>query len=315
MTSGLHRSDCLRERGRNSPRPRLTASLLSALLLCCFGCSRDVLNSLGELAQLRNDLLKEFHEQNININLNNTTHLAVTFLNSPLNQAEPGDRARRAQETALIIKHRYARIDQLESMTVKFMKNEMRWLVVNYTEQIDGYVFSRDAKLIGAPEYDPETAFKGEGDVTVNYNPTRNESEVRIPRLQLEGDTSKGVTMSPRFKVRGDAGTAGRAIGIPSAIIFDFASFAPDKIFKVDPALKIVADGIPIFNDKAHNLSTTTTGGNEFLVQAIPLDQFLKIAEAKTVVLTLESKEYLLNGSQLRALRDMATYANAGRKR
>jgi hypothetical protein len=61
-------------------------------------------------------------------------------------------------------------------------------------------------------------------------------------------------------------------------------------------------------------MSTTTAGGNEFLVQAIPLEEFLKMTAARTVVLTLGSKEFLLSESQMRALRDMAVYANSGRK-
>lgn len=313
MSSLVQKSLCPPRRSRDSPVPRLAISLLIPLLLLCyFGCGRNVLDSLGEIAQLRNDLIKEFHEQNIEVSVQNSTNLAVTFVNSPLNGL-PDERFRRAQETALFIKRHYAGIDRLESILVRFMKNEMRMYIVNYTEEIDSFVFGKNAVLIGAPPgYEP---FNDEEGVTVNYNPTRNESEVRITRLQLEGDTDKGLALSPRFKVRGDASTAGHTVGIPSAIIFDFASFAPEKIFKSDPAFKIVADGNTILNDKAYNLSATTAGGNEFLVQAVPLDQFLKLTEAKTVLLALGNKEYSLTEAQLHALRDMASYANAGRKR
>ena len=288
--------------------------LIPMLLLSLLGCGKDVFNTVGEMAQLRNDLIKEFHEQDINVSIQNSTNLAVTFVNSPLN-GQPVERFKRAQETALFIKRHYVGIDRLESMLVRFMKNETRLWVINRGQEIDSFVFGKDAVLIGAPpEYNSPQVFKGEEDVLVNYNPTRNESEVRITRLQLEGDTEQGVVLSPRFKVRGDASTAGHTIGIPSAVIFDFASFAPEKLFKGDPALRIVADGSLIFNDKAHNLSATTAGGNEFLVQAVPLDQFLKLTGAKVVILTLGSKEYLLSERQLGALRDMANYANSGRR-
>lgn len=315
MSSLVQKSLCPPRRSRDSPLPRLAISLLIPLLLLCyFGCGKDVFNSLGEIAQLRNDLIKEFHERNVDVSLQNSTILQVSFTNSPLNEL-PMARTTQAQKTAFFVKRHYAGIDRLESILVRFMKHETRMYVIDYVAEIDSFVFGKDAVLIGAPpEYGNPEAFKGEGDATVNYNPARNESEVRIPRLQLEGDTEKGVMVSPRFKVRGDANTAGHTIGIPSAIIFDFASFAPEKTFKGDPALKIVADGATILEDKAHNLSATTAGGNEFLVQAVPLEQFLKLTEAKTVVLTLGSKEYLLSESQLRALRDMATYANSGRK-
>ena len=315
MSSLLHKSFCQRKGGNNSALLRLGSSLLVPLLLLCFsGCGKDVFTAVGEMAQIRNDLIKEFHEQNIEVSVQDSTHLTVSFVNSSLN-ARPLERAERAQETALFIKRRYAGIDQLESILVRFMKHEKRMLVIDYVGEIESFVFGKDAVLIGTPpgSNDPQ-GFKGVGDVTVTYNAARNESDVHITRLQLEGDVEKGVTLSPHFKVRGDASTAGHTIGIPSAIVFDFASFAPEKTFRADPALKIVADGTKIFNDKAHNMSTTTAGGNEFLVQAVPLDQFLKLTEGRSVILTLGSKEYLLGESQLEALRDMATYANSGRK-
>jgi len=291
---------------------RLFAIGLTALF-CLPGCGKDVFKTLGELATLRNELIREFHEQNIDVTLQNSNNLAVTFVNSPLN-ARPDQLFRRAQETATFIKRHYAGIDRLESILVRFFKQEKRMLVVDYTEEIDSFVFGRDAVLIGAPPGMRPDIFKDEDDVSVVYNPARNESDVQIVRLDLEGNTEKGLSLSPHFKVRGDASIAGHTIGIPSAVIFNFASFAPEKVFKDDPALKIVADGLTVFNDKAHNMSMTTAGGNEFLVQAIPLDQFLKMTAARTVVLTLGSKEFLLSESQMRALRDMAVYANSGRK-
>ena len=315
MPSHLQNFPGLPKRGSYSRLAPAVISLITVLQLCSFGCAKGVFNTLDELAHLRNDLIKEFHEQNIDVLLQNSNNLAVTFVNSPLNGRQPDERIRRAQETAVFIRRHYTGIDRLESILVRFFKQETRMLVINYTQEIDSFVFGKDAVLIGAPpELRPDT-FKDEGDVSVNYNSARNESEVQIMRLDLEGNTEKGVVLSARFKVRGDASIAGHTIGIPSAVIFNFASFAPEKVFKDDPALKIVADGVAVFNNKAHNLSTTTTGGNEFLVQAIPLDQFLKVTAAKTVVLTLGSKEFLLSESQMRALRDMAVYADSGRKR
>lgn len=312
MSSRLQTFPGLRKRGSYS-LPALLAMIL-VLQVCLFGCGKDVFKTFDELAQIRNDLLREFHEQNIAVMLQNSNNLAVTFINSPLNGL-PDQRLRRAQETAVFVRRHYAGIDRLESILVRFFKQEKRMLVVDYIEEIDSFVFGKDAVLIGAPPEMRPDAFKDEYDVSVNYNAARNESEVQIVRLDLEGNTEKGLILSPHFKVRGDASIAGHTIGIPSAVIFNFASFAPEKVFKDDPALKIVADGVIVFNDRAHNMSTTTAGGNEFLAQAIPLDQFLKVTAANTVVLTLGNKEFLLSDSQMHALHDMAVYANSGRKR
>jgi hypothetical protein len=286
--------------------------LLATLLLFSFGCSKDFLNNLKEIAQLRNQLVEEFHEQNINVTLQNSSVLQIAFINSPLNEGPQQERAQRAQETALFVKRNFAGIDRLERISVSFFRNETRMIIVNYTEQIDSYAFGKDASLIDALfPYNPQSAFKGEEDVTVTYNASRNESEVRISRLQLEGDLDRGVVLSPHFVVRGDATTAGRSSGIPDVVVFNFASYAAEKIFKGDPPLRIIADGYPVFNDKARNQSRTAEGGNEFLVQGISLNRFLKITEAKTVIVELGTKQFLLSDNQLRALRDMAGYANS----
>lgn len=288
--------------------------MIALTLLLSFGCSR-VVKERGEVTEIRNQLIREFHEPNLQVFLNNSTGLHISFVNSPLNQTYADERFKRAQEIALFVKRHYAGIERLEYMSIGFMKSETRMVVIEDMLEVDRFVFSKSASLIGAEtDYSPESAFKGEDDVSVVYNAARNESEVRIMRLQLEGDLNKGVMLSPNFKVRGDATTAGRSAGIPSAVIFTFASFAPEKIFKSDPQLKIVADGQTIFKEKAHNQSMGVDGGNEFLVQGVPLAQFLKMTEAKTVVLSLGEKEYLLSDRNLRSLREMASYASQGRK-
>jgi hypothetical protein len=315
MTSSLQTSSSAPAESSHSFLLHVSLHLvLATLVLCSFGCSKDLLNELKEIAQLRNQMVQEFHEQNINVNLENSTVLQIAFINSPLNEGPQQERARRAQETALFVKRNFAGIDRLERLSVSFVRNETRMIVINYTQQIDSYEFGKDASLIGALfPYNPQSAFKGEEDVMVTYNPARNESEVKITRLQLEGDLDRGVVLSPHFVVRGDATTAGRSSGIPDVVVFSFASYAPEKIFKGDPTLRIVADSYAVFSEKARNLSVMAEGGNEFLVQGVPLDKFLKITEAKTVIVELGTKQFLLSDDQLRALKDMATYIGTGR--
>lgn len=293
---------------------RLTLIFTSlALFISVYSCT-NVINSLGELGQLRKDLIKEFHEAEITIGIDHSTVLTVSFINSPLNEAASEARFKRAQETAIFIKRRYAGINGIDHMLIRFMRHETRNFV-DYAGEVDSFVFGKNAVLIGAPPgTDPQSYLGDEKDVSVSYNAARNESEVRAG-MQLEGDMEKGLAVSLHFKVRGDATTAGQAIGIPASVVFNFSSFAPAKVFKNDPPLKIVADGATLFSDKAHNLSTAAEGGNEFLVQAIPLDQFLKLAEGRTVVIGLGTKEYLLSARQLRSLREMAEYADAGRRK
>lgn len=316
MTSPLQTSLCAPKGGNSSFLLHLLLWFVITIgFMISFGCGKELLNELKEVAQLQKQLIAEFYEQNLNVTLQNSTALKIAFINSPLNEQPQEERVRRAQETALFVKRNFAGIARLQSMSVSFLRNETKMFIINYTEEIDSYAFGKDGVLVGALfPYDPQSAFKGEEDVMVTYNADRNESEVRITRLQLEGDMDKGLMLSPHFLVRGDATTAGRSAGIPDAVVFNFASYAPEKLFNGDPQLRIIADGYTIFNDKARNLSQRSAGGNEFLVQGIPLAQFLKMTAARRVVLGLGGKEFLLNDSQLRALGDMGNYANSGRQ-
>ena len=300
---------------RSNSSLRLVVHIALGLgLVFSFGCSANVFDNLGEITKLRNQLTKQFPQEQITLNLHNATALQITFTDSPLNESQVDERIMRAQNTALLAKRHYSGIARLDRISISFVRSETEMFIVTYTQEIDNFVFDREAKPIGAPANYHPSEFAGEQDAHVVYNAARDESEVRITRLQLSGDGDKGLILSPHFKLRGDATTAGRSRGIPSAIVFTFASFAPEKIFKADPRLRIVADGYTIFNDKAHNQSLNTEGGNEFMVQGVPLEQFLKMTQAKTVILELGENEYLLSDRQLGALREMASYAEPGRK-
>lgn len=315
MTS-LSRSafhDRARRCGSKCPRFLPILLILVNLLTLC-GCG--VISNITELASLRNQLLAEYPGEEINVTVQTDNHLIVSFINSPLNDQQLLQRFERAQRTALFVKRHYPGIDRLENIAVSFLKNEKSWVVVNKTLIIDWFDFGKDGVVVGAPlNYDPQNLLNDEDDLNTFYNPKTNESEIRIRLIQLKGNLENGLALTPHFMVHGDATTAGHSSGIPASVIFDFASYAPEKVFKSDPVFRIVADGNVIFDGRARNRSATDEGGNEFLGQAVPLAQFLKMAEAKTIVLTLGSGEYLLSDGHLRALREMANYATAGRNR
>src|SRR5260370_34289562 len=57
---------------------------LSSVLAFCLalmpGCSREIFKSLLEIGQLQRQLVNEFHEQEVNVRINNTTTMIVTFI-------------------------------------------------------------------------------------------------------------------------------------------------------------------------------------------------------------------------------------------
>jgi hypothetical protein len=84
------------------PSSSRSLSLTVVLILSCLlaaGCAQ-VAKSLGELSRLHAEIVKEYGEKDVGVNLNNDTSLSITFINSPLNAKAPEERAKRAEQAA-----------------------------------------------------------------------------------------------------------------------------------------------------------------------------------------------------------------------
>jgi hypothetical protein len=280
----------------------------SLLLLTC--CSQGLFKSLTEINQLQQQLVNQFHEKRINVNLYNSDSLTVTFINSPLNQGDRTERMKRAQETALFVTRNYPPARQLQSIAVSFAVQEKRYLIVNYFASIDWFPFDRNGALI--PDVEP-----GEPEdlrrAVVRYSKQRNESEVELTRVQLDGDVDLGLGLAlvPHFTVPGDAQAANHTPHLPKWVGLEFASYCKEKRYSSDSPLKIKADGKVIYTGTARLMSSSMNNGSasEFLSQRISYQQFREMARAGEVTIILGAKEYPLTSDQLAGLRDMAKYA------
>ena len=101
-------------------RHALWLLLISSLLVCGCSTAKDLGKTLGELATVRAELIKKFGEQDVNVRANtfqNHTSISVVYVNSPLNQKTTEERAKRAQETAEVVRAagRVAGIDAIST--------------------------------------------------------------------------------------------------------------------------------------------------------------------------------------------------------
>src|SRR6266850_2084694 len=112
---------------------RSTGITFAVLLSCLLagGCAREI-KSLGEVSKLYAELVKEYNEQKVGINLNNGTVLRITFINSPLNSSGPEERKKRAEQTAAFVVQHYTSINQIEEIWVGFVRTETRFFVIHY---------------------------------------------------------------------------------------------------------------------------------------------------------------------------------------
>ena len=109
--------------------PSLSRFLILVTLTSClfaFGCgtAKDLGKTLGELTVVRTELIKKFGEQDVDVRVNNFQHrtnFLVIYVNSPLNQKTAGERTKRSQETAEIVRGNYPSIKNVDEILVGFM--------------------------------------------------------------------------------------------------------------------------------------------------------------------------------------------------
>src|SRR5215217_4398987 len=140
--------------------------------LLAYGCNtaKDLGKTLGDLAQVRAELIKKFGEQDVNIRINtfqNRTNISVVFVNSPLIQKPTEERAKRAQETAEIVRQQYPPIKNVSEIWVGFMRVTTRLVIFHYSEMLDAYGFDNE----GRPLRDPGIAPMDPSPPVVRYVP------------------------------------------------------------------------------------------------------------------------------------------------
>jgi hypothetical protein len=144
----------------------------------------------------------------------------------------------------------------------------------------------------------------------VRFSAARNETDVSITRLQLEGDMNHGIALVPHFTFKGNLRDSNRIA--PDSVVFDFASYADRKVFPADAKLDIRCDEVVVFSGSARLLSPQDSASEgstaQFLTAQIPFAQFSKMGKARQVRLKLEIKDFDLSPEDIDSLREMSAY-------
>lgn len=284
-----------------------------ALILSCSlaaGCTQ-LAKSLIELSRLQAAIIKEFGDKDVNVNLNNSSYLTVTFINSPLNDKSPEERAKRAEQTAAFVNQHYPLINQIEEIWVGFVRAETRFIVVNYTQSLDVFGFDKNGRPL--PTYEevpPASAPDSSLQPIAVYSPDLKQTEVSITSLQLQGNINKGLAVSPHFAVPGDATGVRRSATNPKSVSFDFGSYSDKSLFPGEPNIKFLADGKVVFETKAQFSTSKNTDGlfSEIVMLQVPYPAFRRLTMGNKLAFQLGDYEYNLTEAQVKALRGMTDY-------
>ncbi len=264
-------------------RKTLLTSVLCASLLAS-ACSSGLIKSLRDLARLRQQLIDKYHEQDLNVNIQNSRYLSIVFINSPLNQQAPAVRAKRAQETARFVVSHYPAIREIRNIWIHFAVYETRLIIFHYSRNVEAFAFDNT----GAETYPGPNGKADDRTPVARFNAARNETDVSITRLQLEGDLNHGIAMVPHFTVAGNVQDSNSKLGVPSLAV---PTFAGDAL-----------------------LLTPQDSGSEgntaqFLEAQIPMPQFAKMGSSREVKIKLGSRAFELSPEDINALRAMSDYA------
>lgn len=281
--------------------------LASSLLVCGCSTARDLGKTLSELTTVRDELIKKFGEQDVNVRVNTfqaRAIISIMYVNSPLNQKTTEERAKRAQETAEIVRQYYPSIKNVSEIWVGFTRVITRLVVFHSSEMIEVLGFDNEGRALR----DPGDAPLNPSLPVVRYVASQNKTDISSNGIQLEGTPEKGVTVVPHFSVTGDVNkTRPRP---PNEVSLDFAAFSDKPKFPNVTKIVFLVDN-KVVHITEGQFSTSKIAGDmysEFLYLKVPTAVFLKITSGSTVKIRLGEHEYTLTEIQILQIQRMSDY-------
>jgi hypothetical protein len=276
--------------------------LLSLALLLNGSCSKETIKTLSDLSALRGDLIKEYKVQDVNVTVQGSNVLGISFINSSFNKLGEQERENKAREIALFAKNHYPAIKSIDRIWVSFViaKN---YIVFHYSNSLATYVFEKSSLAPTAASGNDEQ----QGVVTASYNSTSNQTSVYLNNnLQVYREGGNGIMLFPNFNIPGDNVSAPRIV-TPKSVVLDFSTYGDKRMFTDNPKLVIYVDNQKIFSGTARTTrvlgSNAERSVNEFLSQEISYNQFSQLVNGKQAKFILGEKELELTPSHLQELR------------
>jgi len=289
-------------------RPFLVLFLVAicSLVQACAGV-KQLGHKLSALVEVRGEVMRRFGEENVSVNSDANAAVVVTFVNSPLNEKGIALREKRAQETAEVVRDHYPDIKSIRTIMVVFMQVKTAFVVLSSSRVLDFHGFDNRARLLPSG-VESNTKIIDPSQPTVVYSANRYETDIGSEGIQLEGSPENGVTWVPHFSVRGNINKVTQEP--PDEVSFDFASFANKPRFPNVSKIVFTTDGKTTYKTEGQFSTSNVVEGmrSEFLYLKVPSQDFIKIADGKSVSIKIAKQQYELTEQQLLLIKRMTDY-------
>jgi hypothetical protein len=287
---------------------RKTAIVVTALCgLLGVACSSGMVRTLADLNAIRQHLISKYHDE-VAVNLQNSQFLNIVFVNSPVNKMGPQARTERAEEAARFVSRNYEGIKSIEQIWISFVATETYVVFFHKTQGLGSFGFDKDGSPL-SPDSGTESDLRAP---VVRFSETRNETDISLTRIQLEGNMNKGVALVPHFTVTGDARQ--NKLPAPEFVVLEFAFYSPQSVFTKNAQLDISCDERPTVKGFAQLMPASASGSDEtiaqFLSVRISFKSFLRMSAARTVKINLDSHQFELKPGDVDALARLAAHVD-----
>lgn len=291
----------------NGTTRRLVLIVAVTLLTLNFGCSKETRQMFADMSALRAALISEYRTNNINVTVQNSRDLHISFVNTAFNDLDRESQLHKAHEVALFAKLHYRGIKSIEGIVVTFMVQH-NYIVFHYTNVLLGRYFETRKLGNELALSDQQSANRT---VTADYNAAANNTDVYLAQnLRLYGIEGGGLVAMVHFV------SPGRKVIEPAAVKFDFTTDSRKKMFQKDARLVVVSDGRVIFSGTAQLAGTSgfefAESADQTLAGEIPYPQFVRMAESRTTTMIVGNYKFDLTSEQLTYLRAMKRCVDDG---
>ena len=113
-----------------------TLLIAAFLIVLISGCAE-----FEDMLKIREELIRQYNHKNIQVNVVNSKNMTVIFINSPFNQLERNERGEKAEGIAVYCAGLFNEDSKIENLKIVFLKHERKFFIIDYTKEIESYVF------------------------------------------------------------------------------------------------------------------------------------------------------------------------------